>query len=951
VAHDEVAIREYWRFFELRGAAITSAAARAEAARPEWRSVVDALILARLDELESGDRAQQRDAIRGGRWEPYVASLRELGGLYARAGVAFGTWFARTTAFRDAFVTQLDELIDHDATPEVLRFAALARRGLCCVHDLIVTTVGAAYAAGRETVGLGAEECYHAMFENSPLPMWTFVRRAQKMEALGQLAGGVARDFNNVLTVVQSYACILEDSLGTGDPRHEDAAEIRRAAERASAITRQLLAVSEHSIVAPRAVSLDEIVTQFAPMLRCLVGPQIAIVTQLGDIPPVIADPGQIEQILMNLAVNARDAMTEGGRITIETRALELDDEGASFRELPPGRYVSLAVSDTGRGMDRETQARVFEPFFTTKQDTTRQGGTGTGLGLSIVHGIVTQAGGSISAYSEPGRGTTFRVHLPVASDVVLAAPPVPSAAPRVLRPATVLLVDGQNDVRTVAARVLRDAGCRVLEAASADAARRACVSHEGAIDVAVVDVVLPDGRGDALVHQLSDLRPSLGVLMMSGYPAGASSALVARPTDILAKPFTPGELRTAVARALGPVVASAAPASARTERGDRRDRVLLVDDDWQLRTVIARTLRKAEFEVVDVDNEARAIAELESRSFDVILSDVYMPDGTGLDLLRAVRRVDLDIPVVLMSGTPDVDSATAAVEYGAFRYLTKPLDRDVAGKVLRHAARTHALARLRRETLAVTGTHAGAVDRAGLEVRFAQAIEHVWMAFQPIVDAKTGALFGVEALLRSAEPSMPGPQQVLDAATQLGLLARVGRRVRSLSGAALASRTDGMNLFVNLHPEDLADIDLVAEEAPLTRIAPRVILEITERASLASSPELAARLARLRKLGFRIAIDDIGAGYSGLTSFTELMPEVVKIDMSLIRDVHTSVLKQRTISALCNLCHDVGCVVVGEGVETREECDSLIALGCDLLQGYLLGRPSRELPGIEPTR
>jgi EAL domain-containing protein (putative c-di-GMP-specific phosphodiesterase class I) len=224
-------------------------------------------------------------------------------------------------------------------------------------------------------------------------------------------------------------------------------------------------------------------------------------------------------------------------------------------------------------------------------------------------------------------------------------------------------------------------------------------------------------------------------------------------------------------------------------------------------------------------------------------------------------------------------------------------------------------------------------------------------MVFQPILDAKTGALFGVEALLRSNEPSMPGPQQVLDAATQLGLLPQVGRRVRSLSGAALASRTDGVNLFVNLHPEDLADLDLVADEAPLTRIAPRVILEITERAALASSPELVTRLARLRALGFRIAIDDIGAGYSGLSSFTELMPEVVKIDMSLIRDVHASTLKQRTVSALCNLCHDVGCLVVAEGIETSNERDCLVALGCDLLQGYLLGRPDRELPAIGPPR
>jgi EAL domain-containing protein (putative c-di-GMP-specific phosphodiesterase class I) len=339
------------------------------------------------------------------------------------------------------------------------------------------------------------------------------------------------------------------------------------------------------------------------------------------------------------------------------------------------------------------------------------------------------------------------------------------------------------------------------------------------------------------------------------------------------------------------------------------------------------------------------ATAELEAGTFDVIVSDVHMPDGDGLHLIRSVRRIDLDIPVVLMTGVPDVSTAAAAVEYGAFRYLTKPVDVMELAEIVRHAARAHALARLRRKALTVSGAPAGAADRAGLEVRFEQAIDQLWMAFQPIFDARTHALFGVEALLRSSEPSMPGPQHVLDAATQLGHLAMLGRRVRALSARAVASRNHGMALFVNLHPEDLEDVDLIARDAPLTELAPRVILEITERASLTSSPELSARLARLRTLGFRIAVDDIGAGYSGLTSFTELMPEIVKIDMSLIRNVHQSAVKQQTIRALCNLCHEVGCLVVGEGVETKDENDCIVDLGCDLVQGYLLGRPSRELP------
>ena len=766
------------------------------------------------------------------------------------------------------------------------------------------------------------------------------LRHAQKMDAIGQLAGGVAHDFNNVLTVVQTLATFLESGLAPGAER-EDAIQIRRAAERGSAITRQLLTLSYHSIVVPESLKLDEVVNTFTPMLRRLAGERVALVIRTAAIPAVVADRGQVEQVLMNLAVNARDAMPRGGRLTIETRVLELDQEAAEARGLRAGQYAILEVTDNGTGMDEETQRRMFEPFFTTKE-----AGKGTGLGLAIVHGIVTQAGGTILVYSELGHGTTFRIHLPIAEGIVPAVAAKDVAPPRTLPSLTALVVDDHREVRAVAARILQEAGCHVLEAATAEEARHLCVSHDGPIDVAVLDIVISDGRGDLVVEELRELRPAIATVLMSGYPAGALTPSGGVPRDLLAKPFSPPELRAAVARALG---FDDDPATAPTARvslaSARLPRVLLADDDPDLRRVLVRLLRRADFDVVDVDTGRKAVEALESHSFDVILADVQMPEGGGLDLLGAVRRIDLDVPVILMSGNPDIQSAAAAVEYGAFRFLVKPLDMNALGKLLHHAARAHGLARLRREALAIGGTRTGAADRAGLEVRFAQAIDRLWMAYQPIFDARTGAMFGAEALLRSSEPSMPGPQHILDAATQLGRLALVGRRVRALSADALASRPEEVMLFVNLHPEDLLDVDLIDGGAPLTKLAPRVILEVTERASLASTPEVTARLAHLRKLGFRLAVDDIGAGYSGLTSFTDLMPEIVKIDMSLVRDVHVSALKQRTIAALCKLCHEVNCKVVGEGVETLDERECLVGLGCDLLQGYLLGRPGREWP------
>ena len=401
------------------------------------------------------------------------------------------------------------------------------------------------------------------------------------------------------------------------------------------------------------------------------------------------------------------------------------------------------------------------------------------------------------------------------------------------------------------------------------------------------------------------------------------------------------------VAVRIDPVVSVAAspPAEPRAEP-NAPPRVLLVDDDPTLRRMLARLLRRAEFDVVDVGTGRRALAALEAKPFDVIVSDIHMPDGDGLELLRSVRRVDLDIPVILMSGRPDVETAATALEFGAFRYLTKPLEADAVEAIVRTAARAHALARIRREAMALTGgAEPGAGDRAGLEVRFDQALERLWMAFQPIVEARSGALFGVEALMRSREPSIPTPPALLDVATQLKRLPMLGRRTRSLAGAAITAREDIPSLFVNLHPADLLDIDLIDSAAPLTQIAPRVILEVTEREALLTTPALIARLEQIRELGFRIAVDDIGAGYSGLTSFTELTPEIVKLDMALVRSINASTVKQRTVGALCTLCHEMGTLVVGEGVETADERDCLLAIGCDLLQGYLIARPSSELP------
>ncbi|MCB9564797.1 MAG: EAL domain-containing protein [Kofleriaceae bacterium] len=360
------------------------------------------------------------------------------------------------------------------------------------------------------------------------------------------------------------------------------------------------------------------------------------------------------------------------------------------------------------------------------------------------------------------------------------------------------------------------------------------------------------------------------------------------------------------------------------------------------MRRAIRRWLGPAGFDVEEAGGADEATRIIESHPIDAVLSDVQMPDGGGVELLRAIRRIALDLPVVFLTGVPDVDTAAAAVELGAFRFLVKPPDPTGLIDVMRDACQAHALARLRREALAIgVAARQAITDRAGLEVRLDNAVGSLWLAYQPIIEPRTGAIFGLEGLMRSDEPTMRGPDAVLDAAHRTGRIGDVGRQVRALAAAGLARRDSPAALFINLHPDELLADDLVGD-GPLAGHAARIVLEITERASLPSSALLSRRIAELRALGFRIAIDDIGAGYSGLTTFADLAPEIVKIDMALVRNVHDAPIKRRTIRSLCELCHDMGSLVVAEGVEVGEERDVLLDLGCDLLQGFLFGRPER---------
>jgi EAL domain-containing protein (putative c-di-GMP-specific phosphodiesterase class I) len=377
--------------------------------------------------------------------------------------------------------------------------------------------------------------------------------------------------------------------------------------------------------------------------------------------------------------------------------------------------------------------------------------------------------------------------------------------------------------------------------------------------------------------------------------------------------------------------------------------RLLLVDDDQAILRSFARFFVRHGAVVESATSGRAALDRMQASRFDVVVSDIGMPEMSGLDLLMNVRSFDPDMPVILMTGAPDLETAVRAVEYGAFQYLSKPVDPQELLRVVKQAARHHQVAHRKRQALPGGGDRS-VNDRAALESRFESAMRLSYMAFQPIVSLRLGAVWGYEALLRTDDPVLNAPVDILNAAERLGRLPELGRAARRMvAEAAQSADCEGARIFVNIHASDLNDPELYSPEAPLTKIASRVVLEITERASLDGVDDLLGCISKLKALGFEIAIDDLGAGYAGLTSFAQLHPQVAKLDMSLVRGMNTDARRQSIVRSMKGLCDELDIAVIAEGVETGAERDTLAELGCDLLQGFLFARPTRGFATVTP--
>lgn len=366
---------------------------------------------------------------------------------------------------------------------------------------------------------------------------------------------------------------------------------------------------------------------------------------------------------------------------------------------------------------------------------------------------------------------------------------------------------------------------------------------------------------------------------------------------------------------------------------------VLFVDDEPDVTKNLSLLLRKQPFSVRTANSAAEALAILGDETIDVVVSDERMPEMCGSDFLTLVRREHPDVTRIILTGQASVEATVKAINDAAvFRFLNKPIARDELIACLREAL----VYREERERAAARSVDGGAFERAQMHARLDDILASLWMAYQPVFRASDLGLAAYEALVRPGDPASGGPDQMIDLAAELGRLYDLEAAIAECIGRDLGGLPDGVDLLVNLHPDALNQPSLFEDDHPLHRHASRILLEITERASLETIVDIEPKLAHLRARGYRIAIDDLGAGYSGLTSFTTLRPELVKFDMELVRDIDSVETKAKLVRSMTALCRELGMLTVAEGIETKAELDAVIALGCDLLQGFYLGKPAK---------
>lgn len=774
---------------------------------------------------------------------------------------------------------------------------------------------------------------------------------SQRLEVLGQLTAGIAHDFNNVLGAILAFTELAREAIEDVEVA-SDLDEVMDAVKRGTLLTRKLLDFARRNEPAATGrADLTRVIADARQMAARLAGPGIAIELRLDPESTFVAlDSTSLEQILLNLVANARDAMPKGGKIAVSVTR-PVDDSGP----LPARRLVRLEVSDNGKGMDAETARRIFQPFFTTKQR-----GHGTGLGLSTCQMLVERAGGTIQVQSTPGHGTTFTLDFPLAD----SATNDDSEDPREVvdgnaNGATCLLVEDEGPLRRAASRALKRAGFTVIEATSGESACRELDALGSTLSLLICDVVLSGMGGKDVVAHARKVSPQAELMVVTGY-FDHSIESFGPGISLLWKPFTGGALARRALDLISSVadsgresagtnapvrqpIAHAAPAV-----DPRNPCVLLVEDDDAVRRALAAVLSTRGLRVHEAATAVAGLAAMDSEDIQLVVLDINLPDADGLEVLDTIRKKDSLLPVLIMTGAPSVESAQRAVRGRATAFLTKPVVPSAFVEEVDHAVTEGQLARLQHKLfMSKAGSSGMLKDLAGTEQSLTASLTNLYAAYQPIVRTYDRSIFAFEALMRSKGPFV-NPGELLSAAEALGRVEEIGQAVRRSIARTLSDQPHRFEpIFVNLHPMELRADLLLREDEPLLPFASRIVLEVTERAKLSSEKDLAETLRQLRLAGYRIALDDLGEGFAGLSWLVKLTPDIAKLDMSLVRNIETSRMKRDLVGSLVNVCRRSRTLLIAEGVETEPEAEVLRDMGCDLLQGYLFSRPGPPFPEV----
>lgn len=774
---------------------------------------------------------------------------------------------------------------------------------------------------------------------------------AQRLDLLGRLTAGVAHDFNNVLAAIRAFTEFAQEGLGRGDPRREDLEEVIGASKRGAALARQLLSFVHRGESTQRHVDLNLLLQRSDKMLQRIVGSSVQIEIRTSAQPLVIyADPIAIEQILLNLAVKSHETMPEGGRLTL---ALNYAEEGGSSDKRR--QVARLLVKDNGSGM---TEARKSE-FFHANVDPISASNP-LDLGLAAIRAAIDNLGGSIRIDSQLDVGTSFTIDVPLSGSMDWDEESNTVVPDHTNCQGSVALLAEENPaLRAASARALRQVGFEVHVAANAEEAIAQVQRLRNGLELLICDVALPGSGTSAVLEQARDIAPVAQVLLITGFLDDQLN-LGDQATRVLWKPFSMSTLvRRAVATVNGeesersivsrPQPTPIAP-SVRSTRGDNGlanlassgRHVLLVDGDAALRKNLRTHLEAVPYRVSEAESGTEGLERIQAGDIDLIVSDVEMTPVSGLDLLQAAQLAAPPSPVILITSAPSVESATAAMRNRAAGYLVKPFEIPSLLQEVDRVMSEIEVAKLQRHLLLERlGAEEYLDDLATTEQLFEKALQELYMAYQPLVRAHDGTVYAYEALVRSKSKKMPTPAQLISAAEVLNRMHDLGRAARRCIADTLDRFPERSEpIFVNLHPSELRSSFLCSADEPLHRFAPRIVLEVTERAAL-SDTVLGEDLETLRRSGYRVALDDMGEGYAGLSWLVKLQPEIAKLDMSLVRDIHRSAIKREIVRSLVAVCRRSSIMLVAEGVETSVEAEALTDMGCDLLQGYFFGRPS----------